>query len=467
MPDPQALMRTLALTFALGALQSMSAQDMLIYGTIKGLPDKEPITNGAITIEEGGVPVDATTSRDSGYYEFGLQLDHRYRIHYSAAGAIPKTLEIDLSGVDLASEDIEGGWGMNVDVTLYPEMDEVPDSLIERPFGRSAWNATDGNFAWDLDYTKGIRDAWSPWIGSIGERRIAPPQEVWSARTSAIVLFTLLMLAWRVYVSDRFDAWVEFTPHERRSPALFILPITAFGALGLIGWEAHGWLGWWAAMAATLSVSGALMLISKWRHFLGSREPEAEGAVDRTRATRVLNRMRLLGGIPALVCVFGLWSALDHTLRPEVHFVLHAALGAGLVLMLCLLFGGAIRRTFLAREDRVTFWTLCALFAVVLILGILHFADKELARPEHRRVVEITGLFENTGRRGKVTYEAHVLVEGRSKELHLAQDQWNTASDLDALELHIGRGPLGGDHILAWELVRRAPVVLPDSTDGS
>lgn len=184
---------------------------------------------------------------------------------------------------------------------------------------------------------------------------------------------------------------------------------------------------------------------------------------DRSRARRILNIMRFVGGIPAFLCAFGLWASIDYTLHPEQYFLRHVIVGLVLVGGTCLLFAGAIKRTFTFRDDEVAFWFLAALFAVILVPGAIHFLDKELAEPTTSRQVEITGLYESLGRRGKVKRTATILVDGRSKELRLDPEEWEQASDLDAMELRIGSGPFGIDHILGWHTIRRSREIVEDA----
>lgn len=458
----------LFLLLFLATVVHTQAQDVFIYGIIKALPDKLPIEQAEITIlDETGMPMDATTSGDSGYYQFGLSLDRVYRIEYTANGAIPKALIFDLRNVNTSSEDIEGGWGMNVDVTLYPEIDAVPDSLIAIPFGISSWSAADTMFQWDMRHTQRVRNAWAPWIERIAEARIPRPEKTWDRRSSMIILLAVLMMAWRVYLSDRFDAWVASTPTPPRL-SLFLWPILLLGMLGWAGWNSPGWLGWWAGTAVMLAICGLVWMISKRAYFFGRREvgEETIAQEDRERSQRILNRMRLILGIPAVLCVFGLFSAWNLTLVPERYFLRHAAIGIALVVGVGLVLGGAIKRTFAHRDDRVTFWSLALLFALILVPGIVHFADKEFASPSSTRLAEITGLFESTGRRGRMTYEAHVLVDGRARELRLRKEVWEEASDLDALDLRIGSGPFGIEHILEWHLVRRSQSDAPDAAQA-
>lgn len=440
------------------------AQDILIYGMVKGLPDKLPIENTDITIlDEAGVPVDATTSLDSGRYQFGLSLGTIYRIKYAAHRAIPKTLVIDLHNMDASPADIEGGWGMNIDVTLYPEMEDVPDSLIAIPFGVSSWSAADTMFQWDMPHTQRVRDAWAPWIERIGEARIPHPDRERDVRSPMLLVLALLILAWQVYLGDRFDAWTAASPHKRISPMIFIMPIIVLGVFGWMGFDEDGWLGWCAVVSAAIAGALFYMLISRWKYFFGRRD-KADEAVDyRTKASRVLNIMRYAGGIPTVLCAAGLWASLDHTLHPEEYFLRHALVGLVTVGLVCLLFAGAIKRTFVVREDRVIFWFLSILFAFILVPGVIHFVDKELAKPDHSHQVEITGLYESRGRRGKVKHTAQILVDGRSKELPLLQEVWESASDLDAMDLRIGQGPFGIDHIIEWYLVPRSRQVVGDT----
>ncbi|MBL7952082.1 MAG: hypothetical protein JNM62_10210 [Flavobacteriales bacterium] len=441
------------------ACAALVGQEMMIYGVVKSLPDKQFVEHADITVEdEHGMALDATTSGDSGVYELGLLLERIYTIRYQAHGALPKHLVVDLRNVDATEAEREGGWGMNIDVTLYPPIDGVPDSLIALPFGKAAWNAADTSFAWNMAYTEGVRDAWAPWIARIGDARVEQPGKTWSTRTSVVALLALCMFAWSAYLSDRFDRWADSAERVRTALRTVLVLIALLGGWAWLGWSLPGWPGWWAAMAATLAVVlAAALLVKAVSPRTTSTTDEPLPREKEARVGRLFNRLKLFGGIPALVCAFILWRAMDRTLRPEHDLLRHAAIALALLLVLRLVLGKALQRALVRRADRTMFWIVCTLLALVIVPGTIHFVDQELVVAQRTQRAEITGLYETNGRRGRVTYSAHVLVDGREKELRMGFDEWSAATDHDALDLHIGEGPLGIQHIVEWHLVQRAP----------
>lgn len=447
---------------------AVRAQDVLIYGTIKAIPDSLPIVDAAVLVsDERGVMIDGTTSVDSGYYEIGLALGREYHVRYEVHGSFPKTLVIDLRNVDVPPEELEGGWGMNINMTLLPRIEGVPDSLISLPFGRASWNAGDGNFQFDLDHTQRVRDAWAPWMEAAMAARIERPTEPWNIALSFVLLLGGLSAVWRLYMADRYKVILSDPDRARKNLMAALLLAAVLVAFAWSQRNGPGWVAWWAAMAAALAVAVLLFTFHAGFMFLDHLWPDDPLPSDheRQRATRIMGRMKFVCYMVVLIGALWLWMSLDRMLDPWGSLARIAIWAIGLFVLALVLLRSTVRRWFVLRSDRARFWSLALLLLLIGVPAVAHFTDQRMARPTSTRQVEITGLYESTGRRGRVKYTAHVFVNGNEKELRMGKEDWDAASDMDALDLRIGPGPCGIDHIISWQLVQRTQQVM-DSTEA-
>ncbi|MBK6831942.1 MAG: carboxypeptidase regulatory-like domain-containing protein [Flavobacteriales bacterium] len=135
------------------------AQDTLVvvYGVVKDITTKEPLQDvqvDAIDLKYGR-RVMATLFQE-GRYELDFVQEADYMVEYSAKGYVPKRVRLQLIG--LTPEEWEGGYGMEVDITLFRELPELDLTLGGDPMGICRFNHDSLSFEWDLAYTEGKRE---------------------------------------------------------------------------------------------------------------------------------------------------------------------------------------------------------------------------------------------------------------------------------------------------------------------
>lgn len=152
-----------------------SAQDTLIvvFGTVKDLTSNEPLTDFHVEAMDlkWGRRVLATVSPE-GRYELDLMQEGDFMIEYGAPGHVPKRVRVDMHG-PTAGEWL-GGYGMNVDVRLFREVDGLDLSLGGEPFGICRYDSVADIFSWDLAYTEGMRERMKDVLAEY-EKRFPPP----------------------------------------------------------------------------------------------------------------------------------------------------------------------------------------------------------------------------------------------------------------------------------------------------
>lgn len=157
-------MKRLSISFlAIGLLLSseLSAQtekdDIYIYGFVKDYHDRDLLTEAHITVLENGIVADELFTDSLGRYEFYLDFDHKYFIYYTNEGSVGKHIFIDARNIPPTVR--AGGFGMNVDMTLFTEFPGHDFTILNSPIGKAAYSEQDSAISWDYEYTRSIQDS--------------------------------------------------------------------------------------------------------------------------------------------------------------------------------------------------------------------------------------------------------------------------------------------------------------------
>lgn len=87
-----------------------------------------------------------------GYYAFTLPYDRVYRLTYSRAGLVSKTVEMDMNNVP--EEEQKRSFRTVVDIRLFAEIPGEDFSFLSEPVGRAKWDPAANNMAWDMEYIR-------------------------------------------------------------------------------------------------------------------------------------------------------------------------------------------------------------------------------------------------------------------------------------------------------------------------
>jgi len=146
-------LRLSALLFLLFVgLNVFGQNDVSIFGVVRDHDDNKKISGVDIIIFQDDVKFSSLTSNASGKYEFTISFDHLYRIVYSYPNFVTKFLTIDSRYVP--SEEKEGGYEMNIDMTLFKEIEGLDVSILDNPIGKAQFDQNEGRMGWDMDYTR-------------------------------------------------------------------------------------------------------------------------------------------------------------------------------------------------------------------------------------------------------------------------------------------------------------------------
>ena len=93
-----------------------------------------------------------------------MNFDKFYKIVFSSPGYVSKYVTIDLRDIPPAKQ--VGGFEMNIDISLFKQLDGIDYSLLDEPIGKAKYYAKTGVMVWDMAYTQDmqrkIRDIISP-----------------------------------------------------------------------------------------------------------------------------------------------------------------------------------------------------------------------------------------------------------------------------------------------------------------
>lgn len=139
---------TLLLAMLLAA-NAAQAQDVRIYGVVRAYEANVPLQGAIVRVSVGTLPLVTMQCDSIGRYEVVLDVGRTYQLSYEAPGHVSKNVQVDLT----TTPKDDGGYGMSVDVRLFPPVPGVDVSFLVDPIGKAAYDSTSQNIAWDMDYT--------------------------------------------------------------------------------------------------------------------------------------------------------------------------------------------------------------------------------------------------------------------------------------------------------------------------
>ena len=140
------IVNLMAVTF-----DSFGQEDISIYGVVRDHNDNKKIPNVDIIIYENGKRIFSKKTNLNGKYDFVLEFNKSYRIDYIYPHYVTKYLTINAG--DIPDIDRIGGFEMNIDMTLFKEIEGLDVSLLKDPIGKAQFDAIKGEMAWDMAYT--------------------------------------------------------------------------------------------------------------------------------------------------------------------------------------------------------------------------------------------------------------------------------------------------------------------------
>jgi tetratricopeptide (TPR) repeat protein len=130
--------------------------DLYIFGIVKDYATSKKIPGVTIKAFENGKLVDTYETKVNGKYEFFLDVGKQYELVFSKPGIVTKRVSMDARNIP--SEDVGAGFSMNIEMSLFEEMEGLDVSILDQPIGIAKYNANTGALEFDFAYTQKIKD---------------------------------------------------------------------------------------------------------------------------------------------------------------------------------------------------------------------------------------------------------------------------------------------------------------------
>ncbi|MCC7503350.1 MAG: hypothetical protein IT229_12520 [Flavobacteriales bacterium] len=139
---------------AVGKAQEL-VDNIYVYGTAKDYGTAVKLQGVSVIVHQDDVRLAALVTDSLGRYEVNLDYDHVYKLWFMHAGMVTKHVVIDAR--EIPSGLRAGGFGMNIDITLFKSLPNLDMSVLDQPIGRANYSPVDSAITWDLEYTESIR----------------------------------------------------------------------------------------------------------------------------------------------------------------------------------------------------------------------------------------------------------------------------------------------------------------------
>lgn len=143
------------LPMALAALAQQGVDNVMVHGTVKDYVTRLPLPGAEVVIYQDEVRVFQALTDSLGRYETFLEFDHTYKLWYMQAGKVTKHVVVDTRGIPVP--DRAGGYGMNVDITLFKNLPGLDLPIMAQPMGMASYSPADSSLVWDLEHTERMR----------------------------------------------------------------------------------------------------------------------------------------------------------------------------------------------------------------------------------------------------------------------------------------------------------------------
>lgn len=130
--------------------------ELYIFGVVKDYADGKKLENVKITAYQAGAKVDEYTTSGNGKYEFFLELGQEYELSFNRPGWVSKKVYMDSRNIP--EEDIGAGFSMNIEMSLFEEVEGLDIKILEQPIGKAKYNPNTGAIEFDFEYTQKIKD---------------------------------------------------------------------------------------------------------------------------------------------------------------------------------------------------------------------------------------------------------------------------------------------------------------------
>ena len=156
------------MVFLLMSLFAVSQGELYVFGVVKDYNSGEKLENITITVTAGGEQIDQITTKGNGKYEFFLPLGKLYIIRYNRDDLVAKKVQLDSR--EIPEQDAMAGFSMNIEMTLFENMEGLDTSLLDEPIGKAKFDPEKSTMEFDFEYTRQIQSKIKDMMKKVEER---------------------------------------------------------------------------------------------------------------------------------------------------------------------------------------------------------------------------------------------------------------------------------------------------------
>ncbi|MFK7755553.1 MAG: hypothetical protein AB8B53_01335 [Flavobacteriales bacterium] len=113
---------------------------------------REPLLNSQVIITYSNQSKVFKTGKKNNSVDINIPLNHIYNMRCVKNGYASKNIEIDVT--EIPEENVEGGFKVILDITLFPMRPEFDLSVLKEPIGKCAYEVEIDDLKWDMAHTE-------------------------------------------------------------------------------------------------------------------------------------------------------------------------------------------------------------------------------------------------------------------------------------------------------------------------
>ncbi|MFK7757442.1 MAG: hypothetical protein AB8B53_10975 [Flavobacteriales bacterium] len=130
--------------------------DFYIHGTVKQESTNQKMDNVEVQVFQDGKLLDSYATSGNSKYEFQVSLGHLYLFKFSKSGFVNKSVEVNTKNIP--EEDQEGGFKLNMDMTLFEYVEGFNESIMDEPLGKAGYDVNMNDITFNLGHTTQMKN---------------------------------------------------------------------------------------------------------------------------------------------------------------------------------------------------------------------------------------------------------------------------------------------------------------------
>ena len=144
-------------TLLLVAAGSLLAQTnlLLVSGTVKDDGSGRKLPGSVVIVYQDDVEINRMEVDKNASYEYELPLGFSYTFSYEREGFTAKKVVLDVTHTP--DDDSVDGFGFDLDMTLFKDIDGFDTSILDTPMGIGTYDPDSRKFTFDSDHTERMK----------------------------------------------------------------------------------------------------------------------------------------------------------------------------------------------------------------------------------------------------------------------------------------------------------------------